>query len=448
LYLIRYGVFYDDDLEILPGPSMWFYGRTHSNRDIYLGGPLSFYDRVTAHGNIYHRRKDDGSRPGEAKIADASGTLVSMLDRGRYIDSDDADWMAESVRRWQGNVASAVHGTPALNPPIDPTSAPHDLIERPLPVGDAAYRAETEREKFANKAALTIHVDATGHLRATDTRGNDVTPAFSNASLTVSGYASGKPLYAKNADGTYPMTVRGSYDVTQADFRDQREGTPMAPVDIYVDELLQAFPALYNGTYSVDDGRGIVYVTRDDPDGAGTGVQPCVRVRNGREIAAPFGLSIVSDLPVYVEGDYNTVNGKPALVAGDAVTLLSKAWQDARSADANCSTRTAANTAYNTVIMTGNTVTTPGHYNGGLENVLRFLENWTSKTVAYRGSIIDLWESEIATSAWVYGGYYTAPNRDWGYDTRYLTQNPPGMTRVLGIEELLWTRSTWGAEGW
>jgi hypothetical protein len=89
-----------------------------------------------------------------------------------------------------------------------------------------------------------------------------------------------------------------------------------------------------------------------------------------------------------------------------------------------------------------------GQYNGGLENVLRFLEKWSGQTVSFRGSIIDIWYSEIADSEWSYGSYYTAPNRDWGYDEIYRTAAPPGIPRVFGIEEIAWRRSSWDEQGW
>ncbi|MFC1452836.1 hypothetical protein ACFLSJ_05770 [Verrucomicrobiota bacterium] len=450
LYLIRYGVFYDDDLEILPGPTMDFFGRVHSNGDIYLGGPLTFYESLTSHGNIYHRRKDDSSRPGEARICDQFGNPVSMiLNPGEYLDCDHPDWMTRSLTRWQGNVQSGVHGIPDLRPPIDPGDMPHDIIERPLTTNNPAYNPITEREKFANRAALRIHVDSNGVFTAADFHTNDVTSAFSNAALTVSSYdGGGRPVFARDADAEYVLSTNGQYDVTQQYFWDQREGAQMAPVDIFIDQLIETYPALHDGTYSIDHGDCIVYITRDDPDGPGTGVIPCVRLRNGREITPGQGLSIVSDLPLYVEGNYNVVGTRPSLVAGDAVTFLSSAWQDARSADASCNTRVAASTDYNTVVMTGNSETSWGTYNGGLENVLRFLEQWSGETVTYRGSIIDLWHAEGVTNNWSYGQYYTAPNRNWGYDSIYLTQNPPGMTVVLGMEELYWTRTTWDAEGW
>lgn len=85
--------------------------------------------------------------------------------------------------------------------------------------------------------------------------------------------------------------------------------------------------------------------------------------------------------------------------------------------------------------------------NSALENVLRFQENWSGKKVTFRGSIIDLWYAEIARGEWEYGDYYTAPQRDWGYDNIYRMQAPPGMTRVFGVEEIFWTRTTWAAEG-
>jgi hypothetical protein len=87
--------------------------------------------------------------------------------------------------------------------------------------------------------------------------------------------------------------------------------------------------------------------TGDEPDGSG-GVQPVVRIRNGEKLP-DGGLSIASDLPVYVEGNYNVEGDtKPALVTGDAVTLLSQEWQDARSAS-GIDSRGARSTIFNTV---------------------------------------------------------------------------------------------------
>lgn len=459
LQLVRFGVFYDEDLEMNPGPNMDFFGPVHVNADMYMTGPLNFYDRLTSHGNVFRHRKDNPNKyNGVVKIADAANRLLNMRVGSIYYDSDYVDFMTKSIERWNGNLMSAAHGVPRLAPPVNPVDDYHDIIERPnttnTPVNifenkvlESIYNQKTEDEKFSNKACLKIHIDSTGGFTAIDYHGNDVSSHFINAVIKTNGLWNGKTEYAKGADATYQFAAggEGSYDITKTEFYDARQKAYMAPVDIYAEELLECFPALYDGTYSVKDGRGIVYVTRETPSGSPS-IQPCVRIRNGKDISkSPYGLSIASDLPIYIEGDYNTESTRPALISGDSVTMLSKNWQDSKSREANKNSRRSSNTDYNVVIMTGNTKTSVGKYNGGLENVLRFLEAWSGKTAKFRGSIIDLWYAELDTEKWG-SGYYSPPKRNWGYDTIYRTLSPPGMTRVYGMEEIEWVRSTWSAE--
>lgn len=444
LALIRFGVFYEEDLEILPGPTMIFEGPVHSNADIYIGGPVQFHDRVTAHGDIRHRRKNDGSRLGEARAADGDHVLRSFRDPdGTWIDSDHPDWMLEAIQRWDGNIQSADHGMSRLTPPISPIDEPYSLIERPLPSSSTNYSALTEHEKFANKAGLTIHVDSSGILHATNALGNNVSHHFRPAVLDET---SGEP--AKDSDGKYVMLTNGTHEIENSRFFDARENRWISPVDIYIDQLQEDYPNIYTDLTS-DEGRGIIYITRDDPL---DGTMPAVRLRNGNAITNALGMTIVSDLPVYIEGNFNTSNTVPALIAGDAITLLSGNWQDDESTGSQ-NDRRASNTEYFAVLMTGNTETTWGSYNGGLENVIRMLEHWSSRTLYFRGSIIDLWYSQKADGPWAYGTSdgrfrYTAPVRNWGYDAMYRTLSPPGMTHVFGIEETSWERTTWDEQGW
>jgi len=460
VYVMRYGVFYQDDLEILPGATMTFQGRVHSNGDMYLGGPLSFYDKITCAGSIYCRRKDTSDRPGTVLIANTNGTLVTTAtsDGYTYMDCADPYWAAQALSLWQGRVLSQVHGILPMQAPIAATDSPHDLVERALSPTNAAYDANTESEKFANKAAFTIRVYSNGTLAVTDVNSNNLTTFFSNAVLKVTGTnaTTKRPLYSRDANGTYAFTKAGIINVGTQTFFDAREQTYMAPVDIYLDQLLLNLPRIYDSSTYSNNNQGIIYVTRDDP-GSKVG-RPCVRLRNGTGILPFMGLTVGSDLPVYIDGSFNTSNGvKPFLVAADAVTMLSKSWQDAQSVLAS-TIRIPANTTYNLTVMTGNYETEWGVYNGGLENVLRFLENWTGYTVTYRGSLVDMWCSELSTGIWCSTGSalttnnvtfrYNAPNRDWGYDTLYQSQNPPGMTKVFGMEEIQWSRISWLQAGW
>ena len=447
VHMNRFGVFYQEDLEIDPGPQMYFHGPVHANGDLYIDGPIDCLDRVTSHQDIIHGRKDTGTVAGDVNIENDSGTLVSMMDGATPVDSGNPNWMTESLTRWEGRVLDGAHAVPNLAPPYNPLDDAHDIIEPALPTNHPSYRADTEAGKFHNNAALHIHVSTSGTFTATDYFGTDVTASFTPAVIAQDGTNSygGTPLDRKTG-GQYDFATAGTYDTSRT-FYDGRESVTVDPLDIYVDQLMAQFPQLTVGaTYGTSEGRGVVYVTRDDPDGAG-GVMPAVRIRNGDELPAG-GITFASDLPMYVEGPYNTENtAKPAMVAGDAVTLLSADWQDVRSTGP-LDDRIPADTVYNAVVMTGNYATVPGsYYNGGLENVLRFLEDWDGVTVTFRGSIIDLWFSETAAGLWG-SGYYVPPYRDWGYDNLYRTTSPPGAPRVFAVEQLSWAQTTWADEGW
>jgi hypothetical protein len=94
--------------------------------------------------------------------------------------------------------------------------------------------------------------------------------------------------------------------------------------------------------------NGILYVSKS---GAGGGV----RLANGTELPSQ-GLTVVSENPVYIQGDYNTVNKVPAAVLGDAVTVLSNNWESMNydtKGDIATSSRQAAETTVNAAFAMG-----------------------------------------------------------------------------------------------
>ena len=139
--------------------------------------------------------------------------------------------------------------------------------------------------------------------------------------------------------------------------------------------------------------NGLIYTYRTD---AITSQPNGIRLKNGAEVLRP--MTVVSEDPVDVQGDFNTVNKKGVAVMSDAVSLLSNAWDDSKRAGGPLPA--ASNTSYNLAIVTGK-VSTPdggGNYSGGFENLPRFHENWTGKTASIRGSFINIFDSEIAKS--------------------------------------------------
>ena len=179
--------------------------------------------------------------------------------------------------------------------------------------------------------------------------------------------------------------------------------------------------------------NGLLYVAHY---GMGTGTSARgVELTNGSEIQG--GLTVVAEGSLYINGDYNTVNKKGAAVIADAVNLLSNSWDGSKSAG---NLPVASETTYNTAIVTGNTTTTLGSYNGGLENLPRFHEKWTTKKCIINGSFVNAWESRYADADWNYGGdYYKAPKRKWYYDEMFnnVENLPPYTPMVVSASDIV-----------
>ena len=92
-------------------------------------------------------------------------------------------------------------------------------------------------------------------------------------------------------------------------------------------------------------------------------------------------------------------------------------------------------------MITGNKNTSAGAYNGGFENLSHLHEDWTSRTCTIKGSFVCPWNSAISTGSWVYGGnWYSAPTRNWSFDTRFNTAGtlPPFTPMVINSRIIAW----------
>jgi hypothetical protein len=149
------------------------------------------------------------------------------------------------------------------------------------------------------------------------------------------------------------------------------------------------------------------------------------------------GLSIVSENPVYIQGDYNapvddgTWGGVSiaAAVEGDAVTFLSNNWNDVNSFafPYNVNNRNAAPTAYRAAIISGKGIPFPSvagqaqdfGTDGGVHNFLRFLENW-GLVCHYRGSMVSFYYNRQGVGTYKGTGVYNPPSpRDYSFDTNF-----------------------------
>jgi len=191
------------------------------------------------------------------------------------------------------------------------------------------------------------------------------------------------------------------------------------------------------------------------------------------------GLTIVTDNPVYIVGDYNVnpngstsggsapnpaptpqsdvspaaspapgnvVSGtaKYASVMGDTITLLSKNWVDTNSTGSvTGASRFAANTTVNSCLVAGNSVSSGGVYGGGGENFVRYLEDWNhnGNYFTYWGSMAQLFRPQQNIGVWSgSGNVYKTPTLKWHYDDDLLTAGaPPGNLDIAAyLQQQRW----------
>jgi len=174
------------------------------------------------------------------------------------------------------------------------------------------------------------------------------------------------------------------------------------------------------------------------------------------------GLTITSENPVYVEGNYNAPGGNfagadtPSAILADAVTLLSKNWNDINSftspyADSG---RAATTSYYRLAILGGKGISFPqpttGSVNqdfgtdGGVHNFLRYIENWSGQTLNYSGSLVSFFFSQQAVGTYKdgAGAVYDPPSRGYNFDTNFLTPAllPPRTPTFRDINTLGFTQ--------
>jgi hypothetical protein len=435
--LFQFAIFYGKgvDLEISPGANMTINGRVFANSNIYLspqGSTLQMQGLVATAGNIYRTIKRSGAPPVEGygnnpQIMDANGTYQTL--NFDHINSQNfsgswtsSQWLAAAQSLFNGTVKDSAMGVSQIIPPIpqlfydpsNPDQVSHEMIELPNS-GDSSGLASA---KLYAQAGVRI-VNGV----ATDQSGNSV---------------------------SLPSGM-----ITTSTFYDGREYNMMQVTNVDISKV----PASWFSTGGVL-ANGLLYVANSSggpsascPQGTRGVANPCpaVRLINGATLPSSGGLSVASQNPVYIQGDYNTtsngpggVTHPPAAVMADAVTVLSNNWKDSNAATTSSAlgNRNATSTTINAAIATGpsNESTSAGG-NGQVENDIRLLENWSGQTLTYTGSIVDLWHSEQVKAPWQNTGvYYNAPIRNWRYDTLFNTTPPPGTPRGVVMTRGQWAQ--------
>ena len=420
--IFQFGVFFDRDLEITNGPPLTFTGWVHSNRNIYISSAASYYrNQVTAADSFFWSRKDQVVTLGGVQIANNAGTLVPVDFDSR--SHAGAAFVARSNLLFDGKLRTKVSGVRPLKLPLPTGMNPVELI-RPASVGDGPAIAAV---RMANKADLRLVINLALPLTSICTEATIVR-------------ATGRTALGASCASIFQFVRNAFYD-----------GREMRRPDVLEVDMaaLRTFVNVAPATRQVS----VVYVEFQNADTTVlTRDYPAIRLRNGSELPLPpatgdaGGVTVATNAALYVRGDYNTVNWKPAALMADVATFLSNSWTDAASATFPRTNADLGATVYAGLIA-GNSETPCDArscgvqpYGGGLENFPRFLENWSGDTFRYVGSLVCLFPSSQSQRLWGHtlnggSGYYGAPVRDWAFETRFLDPNqlPPGTPRLGSV---------------
>jgi hypothetical protein len=241
--------------------------------------------------------------------------------------------------------------------------------------------------------------------------------------LSANGTPNGNLDTAEDINGNNTLDVYGASPVLPPGFSSPLDGTARPWTKIAVNIARVNKPLFFRRALKLMNGSSINL--------------------GGNVGAPPFGLAVVSENPLYIQGNYNfTVSFTGAHVAcsliADAVTFLSNNWSDIASFTSphNPNGRAATTTTYRAAIISGKGKSFPQPAgtaqdfgtDGGVHNFVRLLENWTSQTLNYRGSIVSLYYNQQAVGLYkCCTNVYSPPTRGYNFDTEFLAPNllPP-----------------------
>ena len=413
----NYAIFYDDDLELHPGPSQIITGWVHTNGILYTGhSSLTFGSRVTdVQGWSIGFMPGDGQHPGE--------TPESPSYQADIPPAKDVNHQPFGIDPWAIFAARYADGS---------NDGWRELIQRPV----SGKTDPQPGARYYGQADIHILVDASNNVSLTDINGNAI-----NGSST-----------GKNAQ-LYNVFRNGNAVTTNTTIQDNRESATVRLVTLDVSKITTA---VNNGTLSFN---GIVYIADTSAGSGGATPKRGIKIVNASSIPSG-GLSVITENPIYIRGNVNTgpnnppsntvpdptqpfgsgYTPQPTLFAADSINILSNAWVDANSTQST-SGRKATNTTVNAALLGGNvpTGTVGTNYSGGAENFPRFLEDWSGIYLTYYGSMVCLYQSAQGTGIWGKSNVYVPPTRRWYFDES-LRQNPPpgNLTTVNYLKDRWW----------
>ena len=445
--LNTWAIFYNGLLEFSQCATMVVNGRVQANGAIYVGtsASLTFNSGVSC-------------------TATLTAPLVDGLSSA-WTPGTSSSWNTtfNSTPGYTTNVASV---TVSLN-----MTNSHFLIDIP-PAGETPT-SSTGMQRLYNQAQMVLIV-------TNDLSNSGTNPTVSlKIQVSVNGSVPGNDslptiLTYTNASPALLATNLPFLSLTNLSY-DQRETktnwftqidiakySTWAATNVSVQTKLPAVNGQYPTILYVADRRNVT-----------TKQLPSVRLVNGAQLPANgnIGFSVVTQNPLYIEGNYNvqtasssanasagstnTTYTVPAALMSDSLTILSPNWADSQgylTYNNSSSTFDASDMTINAAIVTGtvaSTGTSGTTFSGGVHNLPRLLEDWSGQNLWLNTSILRLWDSNMATNQFrnpqgfnptPVNPYYNPPTRHYSFDLNYLNpaKVPPGIPVALVPIRFAW----------
>ena len=487
--LVQYFVFFGQtgggaDLELFPGPLMNMWGRIHSNGNIYIG---SSGDGSGGFSTINLRNYDDQGNQ-SPHLMSASGKITTRFKHSGHT-FDNTVFIKTS------NMGTDFSPVQALSPVMDKTNEAEEeakfkgyvLVNEPqfvTPSRDLIKRGEFYEKRATSPGKNTIDgitIIGTGGLGSGKIEVTVSRPTLTNVTNLIK---TGRTTSGNSISGL-PFPIIRETKNAFGDCREQDRHVDTTDIDL---NALQRWYEAYLSDLGLNlGGDGIMIYTSRSPDSnfsnQSGNLQSIRLVGNDKYRSVPQLLdetTLATDNPLYVQGDFNSVNTKGVALISDAFNILSNDFANhparavaehfrhpgwnllppmgGKTCGRGISTAwlayyfRGAETTVNASIFTGNVHERKKTLNGdGVHVYPRFHEYWWDpgppswpprkfSNLNILGSFVNLWTSVQAKSEWCPAGgdCYSAPTRNWGWDVRFQDPDfwPPFIPSVFSVERV------------
>lgn len=419
--VLQFSVFYQDDMEIASGANMVINGPLSTNGSAYIGAQSGVDIIITDEISVLNDF-NGSSNPLDGMTHRKPGAAGSSVLHDPIFDPNPNDADVPDQPTARGAQVKKLTGPENFVGGVNVGKALTDFPEAYENFAGIADANEVYRSVIApppeDENGLAISEDPIVASRRMYNRAGLV--------VTVSEDVNGDPVVnvgTPENPTAYNSTIAADLDLIippderRKDVYDKREQRTMKMTSLDVGALTTALgsnaalASAYNGVIYIHDAT---VGDRGPGDGAG------IRLKNGASTPAltdadsrPKGFAVVTNNALYIQGDYNTTpitdggttRNNPAVLMGDAVTILSDGWSDDNSAltvDARRAVPAGGSSeiTLNAGILTGNTPSgsTPPTNSGGVQNLVRLLEDWSGYRVTISGSMGQLFASKYMNS--------------------------------------------------